>query len=155
MKFKSPIVTSIRSILIFDIDLFKKVNDTFGHQIGDQALIHVAEIFQRQARGSDVLARYGGEEFIALLPETTSADAQHSAERLRKMLEDSILQIKGHSISLTISIGIAGMEVVDEMTEFEELLKQADEALYLAKGAGRNRVVVFEKNNFTSEPTLE
>ena len=150
IRYKHPL-----SILIFDIDLFKKVNDTFGHQIGDQALIHVAEIFQRQARGTDVLARYGGEEFIALLPETTSADAQHSAERLRKMLEDSILQIKGHSISLTISIGIAGMEIIDELTDLEELLKQADEALYLAKGAGRNRVVVFEKKGFISEQTPE
>jgi diguanylate cyclase (GGDEF)-like protein len=149
-RYKHPL-----SILIFDLDLFKKVNDTFGHQIGDQALIHVAEIFQRQARGSDVLARYGGEEFIALLPETTSADAQYSAERLRKMLEDSKLQIKGHSISLTISIGVAGMDIVDELTDLEELLKQADEALNLAKGAGRNQVVVFEKKRFTSEPTPE
>ena len=135
------------SILIFDIDLFKKVNDTFGHPVGDQALIHVAKIFRRQARDSDILARYGGEEFIALLPETTSRDAGHSAERLRKALEDSKVTIKGHTISLTLSIGVAGVSIVDDLADLEELFKQADEALYLAKEAGRNRVVVFERES--------
>jgi diguanylate cyclase len=140
LRYKRPL-----SILIFDIDQFKKVNDTYGHQVGDKALVHVAEIFQQQARSSDILARYGGEEFIALLPETDSAAAQYSAERLRETLQDSPAQAGKQSIPLTISIGIAGMEIYNGLEDFEELLKEADEALYQAKNSGRNKVIVFEK----------
>ena len=140
LRYKHPI-----SILIFDIDRFKKVNDTFGHQAGDKALVHVAEVFQQQARSSDVLARYGGEEFIALLPETDHSSACQYAERLRKTLQDSVAQVNGHLIPLTVSIGITGMEITSELDNLEELLKQADEALYQAKRSGRNRVVVFDK----------
>ena len=140
LRYKHPI-----SILIFDIDRFKKVNDTFGHQAGDKALVHVAEVFQQQARSSDVLARYGGEEFIALLPETDHSSARQYAERLRKTLQDSVAQVNGHPIPLTVSIGITGMEITSELENLEELLKEADEALYQAKRSGRNRVVVFDK----------
>ena len=132
------------SILLFDIDHFKNVNDTFGHQIGDKALIHVSRIFQQNARKSDVLARYGGEEFIALLPNTDFHEAERTAERLRQMIEDAVLQIDGQSVRLTISIGVASNVISGEVEDLGLLLKQADAALYEAKNHGRNRVIAFE-----------
>jgi len=132
------------SILIFDIDHFKDVNDTFGHQIGDKALIHVSQLFEQNARKSDVLARYGGEEFIALLPNTDFHEAEHTAERLRQTIEDAVMLIDGQSVRLTISIGVASNVISGEVEDLGLLLKQADAALYEAKNHGRNRVIAFE-----------
>ncbi len=136
------------ALLIFDIDLFKNVNDTFGHQTGDKALVHIARVFQQKSRRSDILARYGGEEFIALLPETDSPEAYAAGERLRMAIQGSPLHTNHKTVELTISVGVAGMRPsnVEQFAEhFEELLKEADEALYRAKNSGRNRVVIFEQ----------
>lgn len=140
IRYKHPL-----SLIIFDIDFFKRVNDTFGHQIGDKALVHITRVFQQQARNSDVLARYGGEEFINLLPETTHAEAEQAAERLRQMIQQADMLINGQILTLTVSIGVANITPPDTIENLEELLKQADEALYQAKNNGRNRVVVFAR----------
>jgi diguanylate cyclase (GGDEF)-like protein len=132
------------SILIFDIDHFKDVNDTFGHQIGDKALVHVPQLFEQNARKSEVLARYGGEEFIALLPNTDFHEAERTAERLRQTIEDAVMLIDGQSVRLTISIGVASNVISSEVEDLGLLLKQADAALYEAKNRGRNRVIAFE-----------
>jgi diguanylate cyclase len=131
------------SILILDIDYFKLVNDTFGHQVGDQALIHLARLFQCQSREVDILARYGGEEFVALLPETTLIEARAAAERLRIIIKDTPLELEGIRVCMTVSIGVAAMTTDGQFRNFDDLLKHADEALYQAKHAGRNRVVTF------------
>jgi diguanylate cyclase len=127
------------SIIMFDIDFFKKVNDTYGHQCGDFILKSVSAKIAAIIRKSDSLARYGGEEFCCLLPETDINSATKLAERFRIAVEglDNIFQ--GTSIRITISLGVAGMGV--EHGSAEMLLKKADEALYAAKRSGRNRVV--------------
>jgi diguanylate cyclase (GGDEF)-like protein len=140
IRYKHPL-----SIIIFDIDHFKNVNDTFGHQVGDKALVHITQVFQQQARNSDVLARYGGEEFITLLPETTSTEAEYTAERLRQVIQQAGMLINGQTLTLTVSIGVASINTPDAIINFEELLKEADEALYQAKNFGRNRVIAFDK----------
>lgn len=145
MEFKKAVRYNLPlSILIFDIDHFKDVNDTFGHQIGDKALIHVSQLFEQNARKSDVLARYGGEEFIALLPNTDFHEAERTAERLRQTIEDAVMLIDGQSVRLTISIGVASNVISGEVEDLGLLLKQADAALYEAKNHGRNRVIAFE-----------
>ncbi len=145
MEFKKAVRYNLPlSILIFDIDHFKNVNDTFGHQIGDKALIHVSHLFEQNARKSDVLARYGGEEFIALLPNTDFHEAERTAERLRQTIEDAVMLIDGQSVCLTISIGVASNVISGEVEDLGLLLKQADAALYEAKNHGRNRVIAFE-----------
>jgi len=128
------------SIILFDIDYFKKINDTHGHDIGDKVLIQIADICKQLVRKTDLLARYGGEEFIAFLPETSGDQALTLAERLRSKIElhkfepDSITQI-------TISIGISKFETFTNQT-LDSIIKKADEALYLAKNRGRNCVVI-------------
>lgn len=145
MEFKKAVRYNLPlSILIFDIDHFKDVNDTFGHQIGDKALIHVSHLFEQNARKSDVLARYGGEEFIALLPNTDFHEAERTAERLRQTIEDADMLIDGQSVRLTVSIGVASNVISGEIEDLGLLLKQADAALYEAKNHGRNRVIAFE-----------
>jgi two-component system, sensor histidine kinase LadS len=144
MEFSKAVRYSLPlSILIFDVDHFKDVNDTFGHQIGDKALIHVSHIFQQHARKSDVLARYGGEEFVALLPNTDFHEAEQTAERLRQMIEDAMMLIDGQTVRLTVSIGVATNQISSEIEDLGMLLKNADAALYEAKHNGRNRVIAF------------
>jgi two-component system, sensor histidine kinase LadS len=128
------------SVIIFDIDLFKDVNDTYGHLIGDQALVHIGHLVCEITRKSDVAARYGGEEFIILLPETDYSNAQTFAERLRQLTEESPVPCDGTSIHLTISIGVSAKDDDFQVESLDQLISQADQALYRAKGAGRNRV---------------
>jgi diguanylate cyclase (GGDEF)-like protein len=129
------------SVIIFDIDIFKSVNDTHGHLVGDQALAHIGKLVLEITRKSDIPARYGGEEFIILLPETTCKSAQIFAERLRRLVEDSPVFCGDHSIQLTISVGVSGKDNKENTDSFDQLISQADEALYKAKNAGRNRVI--------------
>ena len=123
------------ALLLMDIDFFKRVNDTYGHEEGDRVLQHVAELLRQQVRSTDFLARFGGEEFLALLPDTDREGAQVMAEKLRAQVEASPLEPVGR---VTLSIGLALIKAGD--TDPEAALRRADAALYRAKGAGRNRV---------------
>ena len=129
-----------------DIDFFKKVNDTYGHAVGDLVLKSIAKIIRGQLREYDIAGRYGGEEFSILLPFTKINEAQMVAERLRKTIEDKVIDIskvnpdsETKEIQVTLSLGIYEMQADDNE---EELLKKADKALYQAKNTGRNKVVV-------------
>ncbi len=123
------------SIIFFDLDHFKKVNDNFGHLVGDEVLEHVTEIVTRANRSADIFARYGGEEFIILTPETGLSGACIHAERLRSDIEKYEFNSAGH---ITSSFGVT--EFNAEKDNVERLLERADKALYLAKEHGRNRV---------------
>ena len=137
------------AILIFDIDHFKLVNDTFGHSAGDAVLRALGDIFRQSVRETDLVARYGGEEFVAILPNTSLSSALEIAERLRKGVEMTTFgDGKGNKISITISIGIDCADV--QALSFDAALQNADKALFQAKNAGRNRVAVYQgvsKNN--------
>jgi diguanylate cyclase (GGDEF)-like protein len=126
------------SLLILDLDLFKSVNDRFGHDAGDAVIRHVANVCRREMYETDVLARLGGEEFVLLLPDTRGEDAAARAEQLRRRIEAAPLWVDDAMLRITASIGVA--EADAGMTRFTDLLKRADKALYDAKRAGRNRV---------------
>jgi diguanylate cyclase (GGDEF)-like protein len=126
------------SLVLFDIDRFKSINDDFGHHAGDQVIVQVADICQKQKRKSDIVARFGGEEFLILLPETRLQAAQRVAERLRRKVETSALSVASNAIRATISIGVS--EANPSMDTVFDLIKLADRALYMAKDSGRNRV---------------
>lgn len=128
------------SLLYADLDHFKELNDSFGHPSGDEALRHVARVFQRSLREDDIAARIGGEEFGLWLPGTPLADAREVAERVRQAVESAILHIGGVDFRLTCSIGIAA--VPDTVAKPANLTAAADAALYQAKSRGRNRVEV-------------
>jgi len=127
------------SVWMMDIDHFKNVNDTHGHQSGDLALLQVVQTSQQALRDWDILGRMGGEEFAVLLPETEIAQAQTVAERLRNAVANTSVNIgNAHSVQLTISIGVAA--ACKEDTDVAMLLDRADQALYEAKHSGRDRV---------------
>ncbi|NVN88722.1 MAG: diguanylate cyclase [Rhodopseudomonas sp.] len=126
------------SFLMIDIDNFKSINDSFGHQIGDEMIVHLANLASGCKRNCDVLARIGGEEFALLMPDTDLPQAQAAAERLRRDVAASSLVAAPHSIPATVSIGVATSERA--MNDVSDLMKAADQALYDAKRAGRNRV---------------
>lgn len=130
------------SFLILDVDFFKKVNDTYGHDAGDEVLMETASRLRRRIRGIDILARFGGEEFVVVMPETDRFAATRVAERLRQAIESDPFTIhKGaRQISVTASFGLAVME--GRVETAEGLAKRADEALYEAKRQGRNRVIL-------------
>ncbi len=128
------------SILMVDIDHFKKVNDEFGHQVGDRVLINIAKIVEHNIRGVDVVSRYGGDEFIVLLPETRRRGALIIAERLRKTVFDfDFFQNELSVREIAVSIGVASFPADAGTTT--DLIKVADDLLYQAKRAGGNRVV--------------
>jgi len=127
-------------LLMLDIDHFKMVNDTYGHPGGDACLIALAAKLRETAREQDIIARFGGEEFILLLPHTKPSEATVVAERIRAAVEAMHIQYAEHAIHCTVSIGISSY-TDGKICDCECLLKQADQALYQAKNAGRNRVV--------------
>jgi len=129
------------AFVIMDIDYFKAVNDTYGHDVGDEVLREFAHRIGANIRGIDLACRYGGEEFVVVMPETDAAFAFTVAERLRKSVETTPIEISRapYSLTITISIGIAALE--GEGDTAEALLRRADQALYSAKRNGRNRVV--------------
>jgi diguanylate cyclase (GGDEF)-like protein len=127
------------SLIMFDIDYFKNVNDEYGHQCGDYVIKSVSSRISSLIRNLDCLFRYGGEEFCCLLPETALNSAIGVADRFRLAIEELESEFDGHIIKVTISLGIA--ELMEDIESPEMLLKKADEALYLAKKEGRNRVV--------------
>jgi diguanylate cyclase (GGDEF)-like protein len=126
------------AVLMLDIDHFKWINDTFGHSVGDQVLVSLSEALVPELRDSDLLARLGGEEFAVLLVETELRTAVKAAERLRQAGADMAVDHEGQAISITVSIGVASAE--GGKAELDTLLWAADEALYHAKKAGRDRV---------------
>ncbi|OCC15085.1 diguanylate cyclase (GGDEF domain) [Dissulfuribacter thermophilus] len=126
------------SIAIFDIDFFKKVNDTYGHLIGDFILKEIAKIIKKGLRKGDIAIRYGGEEILVVLPFTKRSDAQSVAERIRREVENKEFKVAGLTIKITLSAGVA--EVKNEHS-INELIKRADENLYRAKYGGRNKVM--------------
>jgi two-component system, cell cycle response regulator len=128
------------SLMMLDVDFFKKVNDTYGHDVGDNVLKTVATALMSHVRSHDVAARFGGEEFVILLPETPLNGAVAVAERIRMTVESCDFEPMGCHHHVTISIGIS--EFPSSGVEFDELIKRADEALYKAKESGRNRVCV-------------
>jgi len=131
------------SLAMLDIDHFKKVNDTHGHVAGDEILQEFARRIAKNVRGVDLAARYGGEEFIVVMPETTLADAEIIAERLRSTIGETPFRLSdGTEVSVTISVGLAMFG--DGTETASRLINEADAALYKAKSAGRNRVVISE-----------
>lgn len=143
------------SLLMVDIDHFKRVNDSYGHQVGDQVLARTAELIKDTVRSTDTVFRYGGEEFTVMLPETNEATAEEVAERVRHKIEKSVFPIPEKGVvkkikrprRITVSIGlatIAGNELIKKpVTDslIPVLIRQADEALYKAKQSGRNQIV--------------
>ncbi len=127
---------SSTSLVMMDLDHFKNINDTYGHQAGDALLSHFADTMRQCFRPDDLIGRIGGEEFIAILTNTGFADAMEAAERLRTTFEKEPTAFSGHQIDATVSIGIATTEHGAET--FNQLFKDADKALYHAKGTGRN-----------------
>lgn len=132
------------SYVMCDLDHFKKLNDVHGHQAGDTALIGVAQILKETLRGHDVAGRYGGEEFSMILPETDGAGAVIVADRCRRAIEEARFEANGESLGVTMSLGVATYhpESKDGASDAAGLIKLADEALYVAKSGGRNRVVL-------------
>jgi diguanylate cyclase (GGDEF)-like protein len=128
------------SVLMFDLDHFKKINDRFGHAVGDRALQTFATTAAARLRATDILGRLGGEEFAAILPATSLISAGVAAERVRAAFEDAAAEIDGLPIGGTVSIGVAATE--DPGVDIDALLAQADKALYAAKASGRNRYVL-------------
>lgn len=127
------------SLMMFDIDFFKKVNDTYGHQCGDLVLKTLATEISLLARSTDYFVRYGGEEFCCVLPETSAEEAVNQAERFRCHIAALVMSYKEAKIQVTISLGIAELRSGDSP---DQVLKRADDALYEAKNVGRNRVVL-------------
>lgn len=141
------------SCLFADIDYFKRINDAYGHQVGDQCLRQVAQQIARELRKTDLLARYGGEEFVALLPGCPPQMAISTAERVRLAVANQPLQLPdGEAIPLTISLGLSTWEAASACPDLnrvgDALLRCADRAMYAAKQEGRNRVCVvgFDEN---------
>ena len=135
-RYKMPL-----SLLFLDIDNFKLVNDTLGHLKGDKTMRQVAAILKQGIRQADLLCRYGGDEFVMLLSQTPPDQAMVLAERLRQRIAQSFMNRLEQRCKVTVSIGVAGLG--PEMST-EDLIKEADEAHYRAKQAGKNRVAVLE-----------
>ncbi|WP_334597795.1 sensor domain-containing diguanylate cyclase [Pseudomonas alvandae] len=128
------------SLVMLDIDHFKHVNDTYGHQAGDKVIEQLAQLLREHARESDVAGRYGGEEFGVVLSDTDRAGARIFAERLRQAVEHLLVQYNGQDIRFTISLGVADLSA--PANDHAELIARADQALYTSKKTGRNRVTV-------------
>jgi diguanylate cyclase (GGDEF)-like protein len=127
------------SVLMIDIDHFKKYNDTFGHLAGDEVLVRIASVFKKSIRAVDYAARYGGEEFLVMLPETGLEDALEATERIRTLVAEETFGRGNQEVHVTLSIGVA--EFPENGDTSESLIATADAALYEAKQGGRNRVV--------------
>ena len=135
-RFSDPL-----SLLLIDIDYFKKINDTYGHPVGDSVLKRVADMIKKTIRNIDIPARYGGEEFAVVLVGTDGKGAMNMAERMRKTVMDTKFTADENTFNVTVSIGISTYE--GEAMKKEELVDKADKALYKAKGNGRNQSVLW------------
>ncbi len=141
------------SLLNIDIDHFKRINDQFGHEVGDLALCRFVELVSEVKRESDTLARIGGEEFVVLLPDTNASDAFAMAERIRQRLDESDFPVSGWPVSLRASIGVGTLG--PQINHLESLLRATDHAMYDAKRSGRNRVVAVTRQHIAPEYLAE
>lgn len=133
-------------VLLLDVDFFKMVNDKWGHDAGDKALIEVADTVKEAVRESDLCARFGGEEFIVLLPETSVIEAANLADRLREKMAAKIISLgerEEQQLKLTVSIGLAQLK--DQALSIDQVINHADEAMYKAKSSGRNQVAIYSE----------
>ncbi len=130
-------------LAILDIDLFKDFNDSYGHLVGDQVLIHLGKFLRQTLRESDFSARFGGEEFVIILPDTNRDRALQLMTRMRETFANTPLQLDGRDYRVTVSIGVS--EYPDDGDTARELIKCADDALYESKTAGRNCVTIYSK----------
>jgi diguanylate cyclase (GGDEF)-like protein len=124
---------------MFDIDNFKKINDTYGHLAGDHVLKQLASVIKSRIRREDILSRYGGEEFAIILPEIDAYNALQFAEKIRRLIEKAVFKFEDTEIPVTISIGVTS--ITAELQEPHDFIRVADTKLYEAKSQGRNRVV--------------
>lgn len=129
------------SMVMFDIDHFKEVNDTYGHQVGDEVLREVSKILKNNMRSTDIAGRYGGEEFGVILLDNSATDALVFSERLREAVQATTIKANGKNINITISLGIA--EFSEDMDSHTQLIEKADKALYQSKNNGRNRLSIY------------
>jgi diguanylate cyclase (GGDEF)-like protein len=127
--------------MLIDLDRFKQINDTYGHDAGDTALKQAAKILKSAVRTQDIVSRIGGEEFMVICPDTSLKEGAQYAELIRKTFEGSFVNAGADRIKINVSIGIA--EYNPAMPDFSTLIKAADDALYRAKLNGRNRVVAY------------
>ena len=130
------------SMIMFDIDNFKKVNDTYGHPFGDEVIKGVADILKDNKRDPDIAGRYGGEEFTLLLVDTDLEGAKHVAERIRKSIEKMEFKFKNETVKITISCGIA--QITKNIRDYHAWIKVADLGLYIAKDSGKNKFGISE-----------
>ncbi len=128
-------------ILMLDVDYFKSVNDTYGHLVGDRALIRMVEASRRSLREGDFMVRYGGEEFLLVLPGASCQDSGEIAERIRRVVAETEVKDGTQVICLTVSLGVTSFPEAN-VEQVDDLIKYADDALFLAKDQGRNRVII-------------
>jgi two-component system, cell cycle response regulator len=145
-RYRNPL-----SVLIFDLDNFKSINDTYGHHGGDAALVKIADTLREITRQSDFSARYGGEEFVMILPETDHENALQVASKIHGAIRDSSFGTASRPFTLTVSIGVSSSSMGSHAT-WREMLDDADRALYLAKNAGKDRVELWEPDKKISSP---
>ena len=128
------------AVMLADVDHFKRINDRYGHAVGDEVLVEMAARLQANVRGGDLVARWGGEEFCVLLADTDDQGARLAAERVRRAIAQRPFETSAGPLKVTLSLGVVALD--DGPARLSSLLRQADAALYTAKSAGRNRVVV-------------
>ena len=129
------------SVMVFDIDHFKRVNDILGHDMGDQLLKEIAARLVTNMRAVDVVARYGGEEFMIAMPDTQVAEALVAADRVRALIAGTPVFVDGEALQITTSVGVAQVEPGENL---RDVFKRADDALYKAKQSGRNKALPAE-----------
>jgi len=137
LRYKLPL-----SLILLDIDHFKKINDTYGHMVGDEVLRNIASLIGEAVRDTDIVARYGGEEIAIITPSCGKQEAELLAQRLRAIIEKTTMALVGATqevIQVTVSMGVSAMNHI--ITDKDALIEETDDALYLAKKLGRNRVV--------------
>ncbi|MFE8070338.1 GGDEF domain-containing protein [Marinobacteraceae bacterium S3BR75-40.1] len=142
------VINTTFCVLLIDVDLFKRLNDTYGHDAGDHVLKTLSDIFSSTCRKSDVVSRWGGEEFLVLLLDTNREEGLNMAERIRRAVEEYPFDYQGEPLKVTLSIGLADSS---EAPELDTLLKEADRRLYVAKSEGRNQV----RDAVPGEPPLD
>lgn len=128
------------ALIMFDLDHFKRLNDTYGHQCGDAVLVKVSQLVQSLLRNCDLFGRYGGEEFAVILPETNMIGAKDVAMRIRQAIDETVVSFHNENIRISASVGVATIELQNK--RYEDMINNADTALYRAKDAGRNIVCI-------------